>query len=85
MNTKAGIKVISLSSLLLFTACQTIQQAVFDSGKLEQIDASIEKAIADGKTPGGVFWLERHDQVYSKAYGNMALDPEKPPPLRLRR
>ena len=52
---------------------------VFDAAKLEQIDATIEKAIADRKIPGGVLWIERNGVHYGRAFGNRALVPEVEP------
>ena len=67
----------TLSALLiLFTACRPPQPAIFRPGKLGEIDSNVETAIAQEKTPGGVFWLERNGHVYSKAYGNMSVEPE---------
>ena len=63
------------SFLILLPACRTPQLEVFHPAKLEEIDTSIEKAIIEKKTPGGVFWLERNGQVYSKPYGNKSLEP----------
>ncbi len=48
---------------------------VFRSEKLSAIDAAIGNAIASNRCPGGVFWLERHGTVYSKAYGHRAVAP----------
>jgi uncharacterized protein YbbC (DUF1343 family)/CubicO group peptidase (beta-lactamase class C family) len=62
---------------LLMTGCATrpSDQPPFKADKLREIDAAISKAIADRKTPGGVFWIERHGQRYHRAYGNRALVP----------
>ena len=46
---------------------------------LQQIDARIEQAIADHKTPGGVYLLELDGRIYEKAYGNRALVPAVEP------
>lgn len=48
----------------------------FDAAKLAEIDALIERAIADKKCPGGVLWLEHNGAVYSKAYGQRAVLPQ---------
>jgi uncharacterized protein YbbC (DUF1343 family)/CubicO group peptidase (beta-lactamase class C family) len=46
------------------------------SAKLNQIDALIEKDIADKKLPGGVLIIGRKGKiVYRKAFGNRALKP----------
>ena len=48
-----------------------------DIGKLAAVDDAIIEAIAQGKTPGGVLWIERKGQIYKKAFGNRALVPEQ--------
>ena len=69
-------------ALLVLTACQAqkIPPAPFHAEKLAEIDATIEKAVAEKKTPGGVFWLERAGAVYQRAYGQRAVEP-KPEPM----
>src|SRR5688572_29405539 len=62
--------------LLLLIACVSAPPPpAFDAAKLSQIDAAIETAIAAGKTPGGVFRLERDGAVYQRAYGKRSLVP----------
>lgn len=51
--------------------------AGFNRAKLADIDATINGAIAEGKLPGGVFWLERKGEHYTKAYGHRALAPRR--------
>ena len=51
--------------------------ATWNEAKLTEIDDAITKAIADGKLPGGVVWIERAGRHYSKAYGNRAVVPDK--------
>ncbi|MBA4150572.1 MAG: DUF1343 domain-containing protein [Verrucomicrobia bacterium] len=51
----------------------------FDAGKLSEIDAAIQQAIADQKCPGGVVRLERNGSVYTKAYGSRAVRPQSEP------
>jgi uncharacterized protein YbbC (DUF1343 family)/CubicO group peptidase (beta-lactamase class C family) len=51
----------------------------FRTGKLAEIDAAIEQAIADKRCPGAVLWLEHRGVVYHKAYGNRALVPKVEP------
>jgi uncharacterized protein YbbC (DUF1343 family)/CubicO group peptidase (beta-lactamase class C family) len=53
--------------------------AAFHSGKLAEMDAAIQQAIADKKCPGGVLWLERNGGSYHKAYGRRALVPAEEP------
>jgi uncharacterized protein YbbC (DUF1343 family)/CubicO group peptidase (beta-lactamase class C family) len=49
--------------------------AAFRADKLAEMDAAITTAIAEGKCPGGVLWLERGADRYSKAYGRRAVVP----------
>ena len=44
-----------------------------------EVDATIERAIAEKKIPGGVYHFEQNGQVYEKAYGNRALVPNVEP------
>ncbi len=48
-----------------------------DTTKLAAVDAAIMAAIEQGKTPGGVLWIERKGQSYKKAFGNRSLVPTK--------
>lgn len=45
--------------------------------KLRRVDQAIHDAIADGKIPGGVLWVERKGQIYHKAYGHRSLFPKR--------
>ncbi len=49
----------------------------FHRAKLAEIDAAIERAIHDGKCPGGVFWVEHRGVAYRKAYGSRAVEPQR--------
>jgi len=50
----------------------------FHAEKLAEMDAVINEAIAEGKCPGGVLWLERQGaKSYHKAYGQRAVVPAK--------
>lgn len=49
----------------------------FNPRKLADIDAAITNAIAEGKLPGAVFWLERKGVIYHRPYGNRALIPQR--------
>jgi uncharacterized protein YbbC (DUF1343 family)/CubicO group peptidase (beta-lactamase class C family) len=69
-----------LSALvLLCAACGGVPAPTFSPSITTQIDATIEKAIADKKLPGGVFHLEKGGTVYEKVYGNRALEPAVEP------
>ena len=63
-------------SVCTFTAAWA---ADFYPDKLTEIDAAIRLAITEGRTPGGVFWLEHGGTTYHKAYGNRALEPQPEP------
>lgn len=53
------------------------QEGAFFPEKLAEMDAAIRLAIADGRLPGGVLWVERQGQSYKKAFGDRALEPER--------
>lgn len=62
---------LALPLLLVLAACATTTQPA----KLPAIDSAVETAIANGKLPGGVIWIEGRDDIYRKAYGNRAVVP----------
>ncbi len=41
-----------------------------------EIDAAIDDAIAQKRIPGGVLWIEHDGEVYTRAYGNRAVEPK---------
>ena len=49
--------------------------SVFRVEKLAAIDGVILQAISSNRCPGGVFWLERNQVVYSKAFGHRSVEP----------
>src|ERR1051325_11003967 len=63
-----------LLALLLFVAgaAAQLQPEVFP-----EIDAAIRLAIADGRLPGGVVWVEHGGEHYEKAIGERAVEPER--------
>jgi uncharacterized protein YbbC (DUF1343 family) len=63
--------------LFLALSCATAPKIgeVFDPAKLREIDARIQRAIAEHQIPGGVLWMERNGVAYHRAYGNRALVP----------
>lgn len=67
-----GLCAAQVSSLLGATP-------VFYPEKLAEMDAAINQAIADKRTPGGVLWFEHRGTVYHKAYGDRALVPAVEP------
>jgi uncharacterized protein YbbC (DUF1343 family)/CubicO group peptidase (beta-lactamase class C family) len=52
-----------------------VPEPSLDLRKLQRVDQAILEAIAKGKTPGGVLWVERKGQVYKKAFGNRSVFP----------
>lgn len=64
--------------LAVFSCCAQVAESFppFNRAKLADIDQAIKDAIQDQKLPGGVFWLQRGEQVYRKTYGNRALLPK---------
>src|SRR5204863_8914924 len=63
--------------LFLLSAVCAIAAEPFDRAKLARMDAEIELAIAEGKLPGGVLWVEHKGNHYQKAYGGRAILPEE--------
>jgi uncharacterized protein YbbC (DUF1343 family)/CubicO group peptidase (beta-lactamase class C family) len=75
---------LSLFLLVCLCACKTSPPArpaaaPFYAPKLAEMDAAIDRAIADQKCPGGVLWLEHRGVTYLKAYGHRALVPVEEP------
>lgn len=60
---------LSLASLVL-------AHGALDPARLAEMDAAINKAIAEKDMPGGVLWLEHGTNQYHKAYGKRALVPQ---------
>lgn len=90
MNTRFGRRLcrlgLPLLTILATHACRTPPSlpppktaAPFRAEPLAQMDAAITAAIADGKLPGGVLWLERNGVAYHKAFGHRALVPAVEP------
>jgi uncharacterized protein YbbC (DUF1343 family)/CubicO group peptidase (beta-lactamase class C family) len=74
----------SLSLLVCLCACKSLPPArsgaaPFYPAKLAEMDAAINRAIADKKCPGGVLWVEHRGVTYHKAYGQRALVPAEEP------
>ena len=73
-------KVLHLAAFVaLINASCVFAAEPFDRAKLAKIDTEIEQAIAEGKLPGGVLWLEHKGNRYHKAYGDRAVLPEEEP------
>lgn len=69
------------AALFLTLSCTTTapQQpapvAGFDAAALARVDAVVGKAIVEGKTPGGVLWIEQGGRTHTKTYGARASVP----------
>ena len=70
------MRIAAVCAVTLLVACSsTAPDASFDRNITQQIDARIERAIAEKKIPGGVYHLEQNGKIYEKVYGNRALEP----------
>ncbi|MCU1347553.1 MAG: pbpE 6 [Acidobacteria bacterium] len=67
--------------MILFVLALSVA-SVFHPAKLQEMDAAIGQAISERKLPGGVLWIERNGAVYTKAYGNRAVEPRIEPMTR---
>lgn len=80
------IPAATIGILISLVACRAPRPGIpvaaapgFHAAKLAEMDAVITNAIAEGKLPGGVLWLEHRGAVYHKAYGQRALVPAPEP------
>ena len=64
---------LALLFVLSAAGISTAQQ--LDPAKLSQIDSAIDTAIAAGRLPGAVVWVEHGSNIYWKAYGKRSLIP----------
>ncbi len=51
----------------------------FRPSKLAALDAAVTNAIAAGRLPGGVLWLERQGEAHVRAYGERSVRPTREP------
>ena len=63
-----------LLSVASLARADEIEETFFPE-KLVEMDATIERAIAAKKFPGGVVWLEHGGGAYHRAYGARAVEP----------
>ena len=79
-NSKWNASRLIFSGILVLAfSCQCLRSQSYHADKLAEIDTAIEEAINQKKTPGGVFWLERKGQIYSKAFGDKSVEPKRSP------
>ncbi|TAL05547.1 MAG: class A beta-lactamase-related serine hydrolase, partial [Verrucomicrobia bacterium] len=62
--------------LALVVAVSADGRSAFRAEKLAEMDSAINAAISDAKCPGGVLWLEHGGEIYRKAFGQRAVEPE---------
>ncbi|MBA4146777.1 MAG: beta-lactamase family protein [Verrucomicrobia bacterium] len=62
---------------ILGSSATLLAREPFVPGKLEEIDTTINEAIAKRKLPGAVFWLESDGQSYQRVYGHRMVAPIK--------
>ncbi len=67
--------VLLAAALVAATLRAAPAPAPLQPAKLAAIDTAVAAAIAEKKIPGGVLWVERAGEVYSKTYGQRALVP----------
>jgi CubicO group peptidase (beta-lactamase class C family) len=70
---------LALCALPLAALAQQGAAPAFHPGKIRELDAAITRAIADGKCPGGVLWLEHAGTAYHRAYGKRCVEPAAEP------
>jgi CubicO group peptidase (beta-lactamase class C family) len=66
---------LTLCALPLAALAQQGAAPTFRPDKIRELDAAITQAIANGKCPGGVLWLEHAGTAYHRAYGNRCVEP----------
>jgi uncharacterized protein YbbC (DUF1343 family)/CubicO group peptidase (beta-lactamase class C family) len=81
MKTMHNIVLVVFATILSLALVAPAQTNIwslkpFREDKLAEMDTAINEAIAEGKCPGGVFWLERQGaKPYHKAFGKRAVVP----------
>lgn len=76
----SGILFAALALLSGFPASAQVIISTNDIVRYEKeqaMDAAITEAIATGKCPGGVLWVEHSGRSYHKAYGHRSIVPAK--------
>ncbi|MEN9733096.1 MAG: hypothetical protein RLZ45_1091 [Verrucomicrobiota bacterium] len=69
--------VLLLGWILTFPAVRASTE--FRPAKLAAMDAAVTNAIASGRLPGGVLWLERRGDSHIQAYGQRSVRPNREP------
>ncbi|MFO1458990.1 MAG: DUF1343 domain-containing protein [Verrucomicrobiota bacterium] len=74
-----GIVGCLLVSFCVLRAADSSASPAFDPVPLAAIDLAVSNAIAGGKTPGAVVWLEHEGRSHVRAYGSRSLVPVREP------
>ena len=74
-----GIVGCLLVSFCVLRAADSSASPAFDPVPLAAMDLAVSNAIARGKTPGAVIWLEHDGQSQVRAYGLRARVPQREP------
>ena len=78
MNLRVRLLAVALTSVLAWQSTSAAP-AGLNPDKLATIDNAITSTIAEKNIPGAVFWMERKDESYHRAYGHRAVAPEFEP------
>jgi len=79
MITKRTLILSSLFSLALCALAQPQPPSPLHPDKLAALETAITGAIAQGRCPGAVLWLDHNGATYHKSFGNRALVPATEP------
>jgi len=77
MSVRAIVRMAGVSMAAFIMNSEA--RPTFDPSQLSRLDAAIEAAIERGDAPGAVLHVECRGEIYTKAFGRRALDPEKEP------
>ena len=81
-SSKSPLRLFAIvASLALFASLSSVAQYAITTNdtiryeKQTAMDTAINEAIAEGKCPGGVLWVEHGGRSYHKAFGKRAVVP----------
>jgi uncharacterized protein YbbC (DUF1343 family)/CubicO group peptidase (beta-lactamase class C family) len=79
LNENQNLPMTILRSFAVLVLASALAPAAFglNQAKLADIDRAIQEALDQKRMPGGVFWMQRGDEIYRKAYGKRALVPDE--------
>src|SRR3954451_11609307 len=70
-----GLVLLLAAGMSVLPLCA--ENKAFFPEKLAEMDAAIRLAVADGRLPGGVLWLERNGESYHHAFGDRSVEPQR--------